>query len=171
MHICSMIDNRMSLSGFLKKGPKVFFIMWKYSRETVKGSNDFHFLFSCISKHDLQAASQGHKLPASWLWVGVWDAEGLWVIHKSIWNAWPGFSTPRPEAPSVGPMGQLLASLTLLQPKLLRHDAPVIILPLPAQPSSHLLPSLPSFYPSACLPDFLHAWILSLESELWPDIS
>lgn len=93
---------------------------------------------------------------------GVWDAEGMWVIHKSIWNAWPGFSTPHPEAPSVGPMGQLLASLTLLQSKLLRHDAPVIILPLPAQSG---------FYPSASLPDFLHAWIPSLATQLWTDIS
>lgn len=33
-------------------------------------------------------------------------------------------------------MGQLLASLTLLQPKLLRHEALVIILPLTALPSS-----------------------------------
>lgn len=145
-------------------------IMWKYSRETVWGSNDFHFLFSRISKHDLQAVSQKQKRHASWLWVGVRDAEGLWVIHKSIWNAWPGFSTPHPEAPSVGPMGQLLASLTLLQPKLLRHDAAAIILP-PA--GSARQPQLPSalFWASTSLLVCLQARIPSLETPPWTDIS
>ncbi len=46
---------------------------------------------------------------------------------------------------------------------------PVIILPLPAQSGSHLF--LLSFYPSASLPDFLHAWIPSLATQLWTDIS
>lgn len=92
-------------------------------------------------------------------WVGVWDAEGLWLIHKSIWNAWPGSSTPHPEAPSVGPMGQLLASLTLLQPKLLWHDALAIVLPLPAQPAISLLSLYLSLF--VCLTYFMlgsRAW-------------
>lgn len=134
-------------------------MMWKYSKERFPAS-----------VHDLRATSQGQEWPASWLWVyGVLRA--CESSTSSNYNAWPGFSTPHPKAPSVGPTGQLLASLTLLQPKLLRHEALVIILPLTVQPGGHLLLSLLSFYPFASLPDCLHAWILSLEMQLWADIS
>lgn len=96
---------------------------------TITGSDDSSFLFSCISKHDLRATPQGHKCPPH-DWVGVWKTEGS--IHLN------GVTAPHPVPPSVDPVSQLLASRTLLGPKLLKHDAPVIICSLPAHPGGHL---------------------------------
>ena len=55
----------------------------------------------------------------------------------------------------MAPSGRRLASLTLPQPELLRHDPPVMILPLPAQsgsPLPHLSPPSGALPLSSCLP-------------------
>lgn len=46
----------------------------------------------CFHKHGTQAALWGQEWSASWLWVGVWHAEGFWVICKCIWKGWPCFA-------------------------------------------------------------------------------
>lgn len=85
--------------------------------------------------------------------------------HCPSSDAWPSFSAPHSKSPSVSPTGQFLASLTLLHPQLLRHEALVVIPP----PTNHQ-PS-PPLISEAALPDCLHAWILSLEKQLCADIS
>lgn len=88
---------------------------------------------SCISKT---------RMVVFMTWVGVWHAEGSWVIHKCLGNGWPGLFSSHPEAPSVDLVAQLRVSLTLLQPWLIRHNATVIILPLPPQSAEFLPHSL-----------------------------
>lgn len=80
---------------------------------------------------------------------------GCWGFHPEVHlNAWPGFATPHLVHPSVCPVSQLLASLTLLQPKLLKHDAPSHK-PSPASSPRRPSPSLTSELLLLCL----FAWL------------